>query len=123
METAPTIQISDEERITLDDKDCISLQKVLSAFSAPITEEHAWALIHQSLVTLVTLLQSPWQVLYSVGGAGDILLTREGDIHRDTFSCQGRGQHRKFLKSEAEAVTDLGISVYDALDYSLREDQ
>jgi Kinase non-catalytic C-lobe domain len=31
----------------LDPGGCLSLQQILHSFSAPISEEHAWALIHQ----------------------------------------------------------------------------
>jgi hypothetical protein len=31
----------------LDEGGCLSLQQILHSFSAPISEEHAWALIHQ----------------------------------------------------------------------------
>ena len=31
----------------LDSDDCLDLDQILKVFSAPITEEHAWALVHQ----------------------------------------------------------------------------
>ena len=31
----------------LDGEDCLSLEQILHSFSAPISEEHAWAVIHQ----------------------------------------------------------------------------
>ena len=31
----------------LDPADCLSLDQILHSFSAPISEEHAWAVIHQ----------------------------------------------------------------------------
>ena len=33
--------------VNLDDNGCLSLDKILRVFSAPITEEHAWAILHQ----------------------------------------------------------------------------
>ena len=32
---------------TLDNQGCLSLEQILKSFSAPISEEHAWAIIHQ----------------------------------------------------------------------------
>ena len=32
---------------SLDTEDCLNLSQILKVFSAPITEEHAWALVHQ----------------------------------------------------------------------------
>ena len=32
---------------SLDSHNCLDLQQILQVFSAPITEEHAWALVHQ----------------------------------------------------------------------------
>ena len=31
----------------LDKQGCLSLEQILKSFSAPISEEHAWAIIHQ----------------------------------------------------------------------------
>ena len=33
--------------LQLDDNECLSLGQVLKVFSAPITEEHAWAVLYQ----------------------------------------------------------------------------
>ena len=31
----------------LDREECLTLEQILQSFSAPISEEHAWAVIHQ----------------------------------------------------------------------------
>ena len=33
--------------LKLDNNECLSLGQVLKVFSAPITEEHAWAVLYQ----------------------------------------------------------------------------
>ena len=33
--------------LQLDDNECLGLGQVLKVFSAPITEEHAWAVLYQ----------------------------------------------------------------------------
>ena len=35
------------QAVVLDDEGCLSLDKILKVFSAPITEVHAWAILHQ----------------------------------------------------------------------------
>ena len=34
----------------LDSEQCLNLDQVLQVFSAPITEEHAWAVIYQVMI-------------------------------------------------------------------------
>ena len=36
-----------QQAVVLDDKGCLSLDKILQVFSAPITEVHAWAILYQ----------------------------------------------------------------------------
>lgn len=38
--------------VSLDSQGCLTLQQVLDAFNAPISEEHAWALFYQGAVAL-----------------------------------------------------------------------
>ena len=40
----------------LDSQECLSLDQILHSFSAPISEEHAWAVIHQVSLSLSLLL-------------------------------------------------------------------
>ena len=43
---------SSSEEVGLDEFGCLSLADILKCFNAPISEEHAWALIYQSLRAL-----------------------------------------------------------------------
>ena len=41
----------------LDTDQCLSLEQILQSFSAPISEEHAWAVIHQvSTLEMMSIL-------------------------------------------------------------------
>ena len=44
------------QAVILDDNGCLSLDKILRVFSAPITEEHAWAILHQVLFQAYNIL-------------------------------------------------------------------
>ena len=49
----------------LDQDNCLDLSQILKVFSAPITEEHAWALVHQVYTlyiiyyVLILILEAP----------------------------------------------------------------
>ena len=38
---------------------CLTLKQVVSSFSAPITEEHAWAVVYEMVKTLDLCLSNP----------------------------------------------------------------
>eukprot|EP00092_Neocalanus_flemingeri_P018732 GFUD01020287.1.p1 GENE.GFUD01020287.1~~GFUD01020287.1.p1 ORF type:complete len:684 (-),score=240.80 GFUD01020287.1:177-2228(-) len=98
----------------------IPLSSILHSFSAPISEEHGWAIIHQACTTL-QLMDTSHTSTYLVGSTNHILLTVEGMVHSHTFTQAGR--NRKQMVSFTQAVEELGVAVYTALDYSLPEDE
>jgi len=99
----------------------IPLSRILQSFSAPISEEHGWATIHQACVTLQHMDLNTQTTTYLVDSTDHILLTVEGMVHADSFTQTGRG--RKQMVNLAQAVAELGVTVYSALDYSLQEDE
>ena len=52
---------------TLDPRGCLTLHHILRAFTAPITEEHAWAIIHQ-VITSSQITSSPGHLAASSPG-------------------------------------------------------
>ena len=73
----------------------LSLGRITSSFSAPITEEHAFAVVHECLRTLkeasnkridaaAEASPSPSRLL-TVDSTGDIFIHREGRVHEKTF--------------------------------------
>jgi len=69
----------------LDKDKCVDLDQVLRVFSAPITEEHAWALVYQSLEILDNIIDDDQTEFYRIETARDILLTSDGLVHFNTF--------------------------------------
>jgi len=104
----------------LDSDNCVDLDQVLKVFSAPITEEHAWALVYQSLEILDNIIEDDQTEFYRIETARDILLTIDGTVHFNTFYLNRH--NRNILRSESLAIADLGAAIYDALDYSVPED-
>jgi len=104
----------------LDKDNCVDLDQVLRVFSAPITEEHAWALVYQSLEILDNIIDDDQTEFYRIETARDILLTNDGLVHFNTFYLNRN--NRNILRSESLAVADLGAAIYDALDYSVPQD-
>ena len=56
--TLPSSLNSSWQAVVLDDKGCLSLDKILQVFSAPITEVHAWAILHQVATSLLNYSSS-----------------------------------------------------------------
>ena len=50
--------------LQLDDQNCLNLEEVLEAFSGPITEQHAWAIIYQAAKSLGMKKVFPFQGLF-----------------------------------------------------------
>jgi len=101
----------------LDSFHCLSLEQIVKAFCAPIKEEHAWAILHQGVLALLHVGD---QTCYLVRGMEDLLITQEGLLHANTFtrSCQ----ERMPMSNLATGVAELGVAVYDALDWSVTTD-
>ena len=103
--------------VQLDEYGCLSLAEILECFNAPISEEHAWALIYQCLRALDNcirdnLIRLPGGPAYpsaenhvpvdlqqhkilSVLSTNDILIQEDGIIHHLTWcSCKNHSSNR-----------------------------
>ena len=54
----------------LSDSGCVSLGHILGSFSAPISEEHAWAVTYETVKTLDKCLQNKSVVVQNCGNGG-----------------------------------------------------
>ena len=75
----------------LDSQECLSLDQILHSFSAPISEEHAWAVIHQvSRVTLKTTM-----FIYCLGQQSTFVydVTQSGNTHSRGDIPTGQLEH------------------------------
>jgi len=110
-------------RCKLDSFQCLSLSQVVNAFSNPINQEHAWALVYQGVTCFLRLSgrqsTTSSSVCYLVRGMGDIMISKEGFVHPNTFIMD---EGREFMTSMATGIAELGVAVYDALDWSLSKD-
>lgn len=115
----------------LDPNGCLPLSTILRSFSAPITEEQAWAIAYQALKCLQNCLNSCHQLLLTSDPA-HLLIHSEGFVHHLTFqqpkqqirpSTAARVRQRGNLNSENKAIADLAIVVYAALDYGLNPNE
>eukprot|EP00090_Calanus_glacialis_P001559 TRINITY_DN11131_c0_g1_i2.p1 TRINITY_DN11131_c0_g1~~TRINITY_DN11131_c0_g1_i2.p1 ORF type:complete len:764 (-),score=139.71 TRINITY_DN11131_c0_g1_i2:1070-3361(-) len=110
---------------SLDNEGCLSLQQILHSFSAPISEEHAWAVIHQALQCLSKLLDDLARsdtIAHVVSSTQHILINNEGKVHRNTFLSSKHSQRQKIV-SENKTVAELGVVIFNALDFGLKEDE
>ena len=103
--------------IQLDEFGCLSLAEILECFNAPISEEHAWALIYQCLRALdncirdnlIRLPEKPvhpsnenhvpvdlqQHKILSVLNTNDILIQEDGIIHHLTWcDCKNHSSNR-----------------------------
>ena len=94
------------------------LSRILQSFSAPISEEHGWAIIHQACVTLSQVSSAPVLVVES---PSQLLISDDGCIDQDSFTRPSLVRRR--MTSYAQVVAELGVVVYTALDFSLGEEE
>eukprot|EP00092_Neocalanus_flemingeri_P016892 GFUD01018270.1.p1 GENE.GFUD01018270.1~~GFUD01018270.1.p1 ORF type:complete len:616 (+),score=121.73 GFUD01018270.1:128-1975(+) len=101
----------------LDSSHCLSLKQVVNSFCAPIKEEHAWAILHQGVLALLQVSDQP---SYLVRFLDDILISDEGHLHARTFTRDDL--ERLPMSNLATGVAELGVVVYEALDWSVTKD-
>lgn len=124
---------------TLDQESCLNLDEITGSFSAPITEEHAWAIVFECLKCLRSVVrEAKNRRILIVSHTDQILIHREGRVHESTFlpttsnssSChessstgtEGKNS-RVSTSSEYKVVQELALVMYAALDIGLKEDE
>jgi len=114
---------------SLNDSNCLSLKQIVGSFSAPITEEHAWAVVYELVKTLDLCLSNPTFAdrMFIVNSLNHVMIHLDGNVHEDTFILDQnkvRFRHdRTALTSENKALSEIGLVIFTALDYGLGEDQ
>ncbi|XP_075320918.1 protein spire homolog 1 isoform X4 [Odontesthes bonariensis] len=110
----------------------LSLEQILKLYSQPINEEQAWAVCYQCCRTLAKAhraRRSPTAAAATgalsaaaprrISGPGDVRMQRDGSVRVDHQGCEG-----KFSPcTTAEVIESLGIMIYKALDYGLKENE
>ncbi|XP_032875308.1 protein spire homolog 1 isoform X3 [Amblyraja radiata] len=104
----------------------LSLEQILRLYNQPLNEEQAWAVCYQCCRAL-RRCRSPSRSLAADGhlpwsrlcGAGAVLLHRDGNI-----SIRGdSGKGESMGCTELEVIESVGILVYKALDWGLKDNE
>jgi len=103
--------------------ECLSLQTILQAFDAPISEQYAWAIVYQSLKCLDMILEATDSSTpkYVVLNLAELLLHKDGYIHSDSYLQPG--QNRKVHSATDKTVAEIAMVVYEALDHNIEKNQ
>ncbi|XP_068426026.1 protein spire homolog 1 isoform X2 [Clinocottus analis] len=106
----------------------LSLEEILRLYSQPINEEQAWAVCYQCCRTLAkghrrrgsssaagALAEAPRRIF----GPGDVRIHKDGSVRVDHRGCEGKYSPC----TTTEVIESLGIMIYKALDYGLKENE
>ncbi|XP_014034307.1 protein spire homolog 1 isoform X1 [Salmo salar] len=112
-----------------DGSEDLSLEEILSLYSQPINEEQAWAVCYQCCRTLArkhrktnskTSGSSVGDLTRRIEGPGDVRILRDGTV---TLHHQDSTDKSRPPNTSLEVIESLGIMIYKALDYSLKESE
>ncbi|XP_045900983.1 protein spire homolog 1-like isoform X3 [Micropterus dolomieu] len=111
--------------------ECLSLEEILRLYSQPINEEQAWAVCYQCCMTLAKRHRSRRSSSASAAGAssaaaprkisgpGDVRIQKDGSVRMVHQGCEGKYSPC----TTTEVIESLGIMIYKALDYGLKENE
>ncbi|XP_036411321.1 protein spire homolog 1 isoform X1 [Megalops cyprinoides] len=110
-----------------DRDDELSLEEILMLYGQPINEEQAWAVCYQCCRSLTRghrrrLSKSDREVDYArrIEGPGDVRIRKDGTVRLQTQD--GQDKYSSPCTS-VEVIESLGIMIYKALDYGLKENE
>ncbi|KAM4029167.1 protein spire homolog 1 isoform 2-T2 [Anomaloglossus baeobatrachus] len=99
------------------DREALSLEEILELYNQPINEEQAWAVCYQCCAALrAGSAERP-----KIRGAAEIRVRRDGAVSVSA-SC-GPDDSSDARCTETEVIVSLGIIIYKALDYGLKENE
>ncbi|XP_017268634.1 protein spire homolog 1 isoform X2 [Kryptolebias marmoratus] len=109
----------------------LSLEEILKLYSQPINEEQAWAVCYQCCRTLAEAHRgsrssaaagaspAPAAAPGKISGPGDVRIGKDGSVRVDHHGCGGKYSPC----TTTEVIESLGIMIYKALDYGLKENE
>ncbi|KAI1894170.1 hypothetical protein AGOR_G00113060 [Albula goreensis] len=109
--------------------DELSLEEILMLYSQPINEEQAWAVCYQCCKYLAqghgrrnskSAAASVVDRARRIEGPGDVRIHRDGVVR---LQYQGRPDKYGPSCTSSEVIESLGIMIYKALDYGLKESE
>ncbi|XP_043220598.1 protein spire-like isoform X2 [Amphibalanus amphitrite] len=118
----------------------VSLQAILEAFSAPISEEQAWAVCHQCAQAAHSAWSQDRHACWLVTDLAHVRICADGTVHPATWDARqapakGTAPHtektpgpeeevyRKIAANEQKLVYELGVVIFRALDYGMKSDE
>ncbi|XP_029361050.1 protein spire homolog 1 isoform X3 [Echeneis naucrates] len=110
--------------------DDLSLEQILRLYNQPINEEQAWAVCYQCCRTLAKGCRgrgsssaadgaSSATALGRISGPGDVRILKDGSVRVHHQGCEGKYNPC----TTTEVIESLGIMIYKALDYGLKENE
>ncbi|XP_026226855.1 protein spire homolog 1-like isoform X2 [Anabas testudineus] len=109
----------------------LPLEDILRLYNQPINEEQAWAVCYQCCRTLAEDHRSWRRSSATAGtssaeaaprrlcGPGDVRIQKDGSVRVDYQDCEGKYSPCR----TTEVIESLGIMIYKALDYGLKENE
>lgn len=103
--------------------EALSLEEILTLYSQPINEEQAWAVCYQCCRFLAPRrrAKSALSPARRIEGPNDVRIRKDGTVqvhHQDSPD-----KHKRLPSSSTEIIESLGIMIYKALDYGLKENE
>ncbi|CAK6970077.1 protein spire homolog 1-like [Scomber scombrus] len=107
----------------------LSLEQILRLYSQPINEEQAWAVCYQCCRTLArghrgrrssaAAGASSSSAPSRISGPEDVRIQKDGSVRVQHQNCEGKYSPC----TTTEVIESLGIMIYKALDYGLKENE
>ncbi|CAI5662806.1 unnamed protein product [Oreochromis niloticus] len=104
----------------------LSLEEILRLYNQPINEEQAWAVCYQCCRTLAKEHRgaaatgaSSAATSRKISGPGGVRIQKDGSVRVDHQGCEGKYSPCTIT----EVIESLGIMIYKALDYGLKENE
>ncbi|XP_042166086.1 protein spire homolog 1 isoform X7 [Oncorhynchus tshawytscha] len=106
----------------------LSLEEILMLYSQPINEEQAWAVCYQCCVNLAqghrrnsgpAAGASVVDTAKRIEGPQDVRIQKDGAVKLQYEGCDGKS----IPATSTEVIESLGIMIYKALDYGLKESE
>ncbi|XP_055760066.1 protein spire homolog 1-like isoform X6 [Salvelinus fontinalis] len=106
----------------------LSLEEILMLYSQPINEEQAWAVCYQCCINLAQARRrnsgpaagaSVVDTAKRIEGPQDVRIQKDGAVKLQYEGCDGKS----IPATSTEVIESLGIMIYKALDYGLKESE
>ncbi|RWS08449.1 protein spire 1-like protein, partial [Dinothrombium tinctorium] len=103
----------------LDEDNCLNLVSILQAFNAPINEEQSWAICYQTIKCIQAADHK--HQLCPISHPKYLFIHKDGTVHEK--SIKAKDADRPIASSLSAVLYSFGVTLYQALDYGLSEDE